>query len=339
MCQAGELKYSSDDESGLVRVLSFLKSHDTEYLSGQDLSDVLKISRVAVWKHIKKIRELGYGIESRQKLGYRLESGTDALLPWEVTSGLGTESVGRHAYYYETVDSTQDQAVRMAAGGARDGTVIIAGEQTGGRGRSGRRWASPKGGIWLSVILRPGFGVPAVTLFPMAAALALSNAIKKSVGVRTELKWPNDLTLGGKKVAGMLVDVSLESNRIESLVLGAGINFDIDARAVERMLSGTPNFYGAASLARKNRDAKPAALVRAFLVELERTCGRLDRGEAGGIVRDWTRSSSTVGRNVRVDTAGGRIAGRAVRVDEDGALVISKNNRTTRVIAGDVAHS
>ena len=333
------MRYSSDDESGLTRVLSFLKSHDTEYLSGQDLSDVLKISRVAVWKHIKKIKDLGYGVSTRQKLGYRLESDTDALLPWEITSGLSTRSIGRHAYYFESTDSTQSQAMKMAAGDARDGTIVVAGKQSGGRGRNGRRWVSPKGGIWFSVILRPSFDISVVTLFPMAAALALSNAVKKSLGVQTELKWPNDLTLKGKKTAGILVDASLESNRIESLVLGVGINFDIDAKGVERLLRDTPSFYGASSLAKKGRSVRPRVLVQAFLAELEGTCDRLSRGDARGVVRDWTGLSSTIGRDVEIDTAGGRVSGRAVRIDDDGALVVSKRGQApARVMAGDVAH-
>ncbi len=125
------MTYSSYDNQGIVKVLSFLKSHNTEYLSGQDLSDVLRISRVAVWKHIKKIREMGYKIESKQKLGYRLESNTDKLLPWEITSGLKTKTFGKHTYYFDSIDSTQNQAMKMASDEANNGTVIIAEKQTG----------------------------------------------------------------------------------------------------------------------------------------------------------------------------------------------------------------
>lgn len=332
------MRYSSHNESGLVRVLSFLKSHNTEYLSGQDLSDVLKISRVAVWKHIKRIRELGYVIESKQKLGYRLESGTDVLLPWEVTSGLDTAVIGRHVYYFEAVESTQSQAIKMASDGEEDGTVVIAQRQSKGRGRGGRRWISPNGGIWFSVILRPRFDASIVTLFPMAASLALSNAVKGTLDIQTELKWPNDLTLNGKKVAGMLVDVSLESNKIEDLVLGVGINFDINIKNVERLLKGTSNFYGVASLA-KNKKPKPRDLVQAFLRELEEIYSRMNRGKTKEIVRDWTKFSSTIGRNVVISTTDGKISGRALKIDGDGALVVSKDNKTVRIMAGDVVHA
>ena len=240
--------YNSFDNTGLVKVLTFLQTHNTEYLSGQDLSDVLRISRVAVWKHIKKIKELGYTIESKQKLGYKLISNSNLLLPWEITSNLKTKIIGQQAYYFDTIDSTQNQALKMADDTSHDGSVIVASKQTGGRGRAGRKWISPKGGIWISVILQPKFDISITTLFPIASALALSIAIEKTFLIKPELKWPNDLTIKGKKVAGMLVDVSLESNRIENLVLGVGINFDVNIKQIEKSLKGTPNFYGVATL-------------------------------------------------------------------------------------------
>ena len=146
--------YNSFDNPGLVKVLTFLQTHNTEYLSGQDLSDVLRISRVAVWKHIKKIQELGYVVESKQKLGYKLISNSELLLPWEITSNLKTKFIGRQAYYFDSIDSTQNQALKMAEDVTNDGSIIVAAKQTGGRGRSGRKWVSPKGGIWISIILQ-----------------------------------------------------------------------------------------------------------------------------------------------------------------------------------------
>ncbi len=131
------MAYSSKDNPGLIKVLSFLKTHNTEYLSGQDLSDVLKISRVAVWKHIKKIKELGYTIESKQKLGYRLVSNTDLLLPWEITHGLKTKKIGNVAYYFDSINSTQEQAMKMASDSKNNGALIIARVQTSGKGRAG----------------------------------------------------------------------------------------------------------------------------------------------------------------------------------------------------------
>ena len=330
--------YSSFNNPGLVKVLYFLKSHNTEYLSGQDLSDVLKISRVAVWKHIKKIQELGYEIETKQKLGYRLKTDSDKLLPWEITEGLKTKFIGKQAYYFETIDSTQNQALSMAFDKDNNGVVIIAEKQTSGKGRTGRRWESPKGGIWLSVILHPKFDISVATLFPLAASLALSNAIEKTFEIKPELKWPNDITVKGKKVAGILVDVSLESNKIEELVLGVGVNFDVDTENIEKSLKGTPNFYGAGSLLHQDEKKRPVELVHAFLTELEKIYTMLSSGEIKKIIEDWTKKSSTIGKNIELNTENEKISGKALRIDDDGALVVSKNNKTKRVIAGDIIH-
>jgi len=330
--------YNSFDNPGLVKVLAFLQSHNTEYLSGQDLSDVLRISRVAVWKHIKKIQELGYIVESKQKLGYKLTSNSDALFPWEITSKLKTSVIGQHAYYFDTIDSTQNQALKMADDPANNGTVIIAAKQTGGKGRSGRKWISPKGGIWLSIILQPKFDISITTLFPIASALALSNALEKTFKIFPELKWPNDLTIKGKKIAGMLVDVSLESNKIENLVLGVGINFDIDVKQIEKTLKGSPNFYGVASLCEQKNKIKPIQLVQTFFVELEKIYDLLNTKQTKKIISEWTKRSSTIGKKVELDTIDGKIKGKAIKIDYDGALLVSDNNKIIRIIAGDIIH-
>jgi BirA family biotin operon repressor/biotin-[acetyl-CoA-carboxylase] ligase len=317
------LIYNSFDNTGLVKVLTFLQTHNTEYLSGQDLSDVLRISRVAVWKHIKKIKELGYSIESKQKLGYKLISNSNLLLPWEITSNLKTKIIGQQAYYFDTIDSTQNQALKMANDASHNGSVIVASEQTGGRGRTGRKWISPKGGVWISIILQPKFDI----------------SIEKTFSIKPELKWPNDLTIKGKKVAGMLVDVSLESNRIENLVLGIGINFDVNVKQIEKSLKGTPNFYGVATLSGQKKKVKPIQLVQTFLVELEKIYKLLNAKQTKRIISEWTSRSSTIGKNVELHTVDAKIKGKAVRIDEDGALVVLKNSKEQRIIAGDVIHT
>ena len=329
--------YSVNDNPGLVKVLTFLKTHNTEYLSGQDLSDVLKISRVAVWKHIKKIKELGYEVESIQKQGYRLVSNTERLLPWEITEGLETKKIGKKAYYFDSTNSTQDQAMKMATDAKNDGAVIIAQKQTGGKGRDGRKWASPKGGIWLSVILHPEFDISVVTLFPIASSLALAYTMEKCFKIKPELKWPNDVTLQGKKVAGILVDASLESNKIENIVLGVGINFDINPKQLEKELKETPNFYGVATLKKFQKAITPVKFVQVFLEELEKICELLASGQIKKITREWTKRSSTIGTNVELETKGGKITGKAIRIDDDGALVIA-DKKKTRVLAGDIVH-
>jgi len=332
------LIYNSFDNPGLVKVLTFLQTHNTEYLSGQDLSDVLRISRVAVWKHIKKIQKLGYDVESKQKLGYKLISNSELLLPWEITSNLKTKIIGKQAYYFDSIDSTQNQALKMAQDVANNGTVIVAAKQTGGRGRDGRKWESPKGGIWISIILHPKFDISITTLFPIASSLALAIAIEKVFLIKPELKWPNDLTIKGKKVAGMLVDVSLESNKIENLVLGVGINFDVNVKQIEKLLEGTPNFYGVASLSDQKQNIKPIQLVQTFLLELEKIYKDLNERQIKKIISEWTSRSSTIGKNVELNTVDSKIKGKAIKIDDDGALIVSDNNKNHRVIAGDIIH-
>ena len=330
--------YNSFDSPGLVKVLTFLQTHNTEYLSGQDLSDVLRISRVAIWKHIKKIEELGYVIESKQKLGYKLVSNSDLLFPWEITSNLKTELIGQHAYYFDTLDSTQNQALKMAGDATNNGSVIVASKQTGGKGRDGRKWISPKGGIWISIILQPKFDISIATLFPIASSLALSIAIEKLFLIQPELKWPNDLTIKGKKLAGILVDASLESNRIENLVLGVGINFDVNVKEIEKSLKQTPNFYGVASLSTQKKKIKPIQLVQTFLVELEKIYKFLISRQTKKIISEWTSRSSTIGKNVELHTNDGKIKGKAIKIDEDGALIVLVDNKHQRIIAGDITH-
>ena len=327
--------YNSNDDSVLLRVLKLLKSHNSEYVSGQDICDKLKISRTAVWKHIKKIHSLGYKIESKQNRGYRIARQTFLPLPWEITSSLKTKQIGKTVYYFDTIDSTQNFASKISNQN-NSGTVIIAQRQTSGKGRLGRRWASPVGGIWLSVILHPKFDVSYATLFPIASSLALCTAIEKTLNLKPELKWPNDVTLNGKKVAGMLVDISIESNQIEHLILGVGINYNVDTKKLNASLKKSDHFYGAGSLLKKSQVANPTKLIQSFLYELEQICNILDNGNVGTIIKKWTSKSSTIGKKITVDTAGSKMSGKAIKLDTDGALVISKNGAEHRLLVGDV---
>jgi len=332
------LIYNSFEDTGLLKVLKFLKIHNTEYLSGQDLSDVLRISRVAVWKQIKKIQMLGYTVESKQKEGYKLTKNSDLLLPWEIISGLETKVLGQQAYYFDSIDSTQSQAMKMINESKKEGTIIIAEKQTGGRGRSGRQWISPKGGIWFSIILHPKFDISNTTLFPIASSLALSIAIQKTCKISTELKWPNDLTIKGKKLAGMLIDASFESNKIENLVLGVGINFNVNVKEIEKVLKKTPNFYGVSSLNDQKNKTSQIELIQSFLLELEKVYEELNNNQIKKIITEWTKRSSTIGKKVEMNTLNGKISGKAIKIDEDGGLIIKDKNKTNKVFAGDIVH-
>ena len=333
------MSYTSFDNVGLVKVLSFFQTHDSEYLSGQDLSDVLKISRVAVWKHIKKIKTLGYKIESKQKLGYRLIDNTEKLLPWEITRDLKTKLIGKRVYYFEEIDSTQNFAQNIAADKKENGTIIIAEKQTSGRGRLDRKWTSPKGGIWFSLIIHPKFDVSSSTLIPILSAVALSKSIKSVLGIETEVKWPNDITMNGKKVAGVLVDASFQTNSIDYLILGIGINFDIDAKKLEKRLTKTPNFYGIDSLREKEDKTPPKKLLKEFLLQFEKNLFQLDKGEKSKIIKEWTKRAAGIGKKITINTSNGKISGISQGIDNDGALKIKTKNETKKIYVGDVVLS
>ena len=327
---------TSFDDFSFLKILSFLKAHESEFLSGQDMSDILKISRVAVWKDIKKIRLLGYKIESKQNLGYRLVDSSELLLPWEITQNLNTKFLGKRVYYFDSTDSTQNFAMEIASNDKENGTVVISKKQTGGRGRMKRKWKSPTGGIWMSIIIHPKFDVSYTTLVPIATSLALCMAIEKILKIKPELKWPNDVTLKGKKVAGVLVDTSIISNEIENVVLGIGINFKIKPHELASTIKKTPNFYGVATLVKKNEKALP--LVQQFLYELENVFQLINSGRIKKIKSEWTKRSSTIGRNVSIITSEGNVNGKAVKIDSDGALIISKGKKAERILVGDITH-
>ena len=328
--------YTSFDNIGLVKVLSFFQTHDSEYLSGEDLSDVLKISRVAVWKHIKKIQSLGYKIESKQKLGYRLISETEKLLPWEITKDLKTKTVGKRVYYFEEIDSTQNFAEQIALDEKENGTIVVAEKQTAGKGRLDRKWTSPKGGIWFSLIIHPKFDVSTSTLVPIAGAVALAKAIKNTLNIDVSVKWPNDITLNGKKVAGMLVDASFQANNIDYLILGIGINFDIDAKKIEKRLSKSANFYGVNSLRKKDDSTPPKILLREFLVQFEKILIQLNKGEKAKIVKEWTKKADKIGKKISINTSDGKISGVAQGIDNDGALKLKTSKGIKKIFVGDV---
>ena len=298
------------------------------------MSDILKISRVAVWKDIKKIRSLGYKIESKQNLGYRLIDSSELLLPWEITQNLNTKFLGKRVYYFDSTDSTQNFAMEIASNDKENGTVIISKKQTMGRGRMKRKWKSPTGGIWMSIIIHPKFDVSYTTLVPIATSLALCMAIEKILKIKPELKWPNDVKLKGKKVAGVLVDTSIISNEIENMVLGIGINFKIKPHELASTIKKTPNFYGVATLVKKNERALP--LVHQFLYELENVFQLINSRRIKKIKSEWTKRSSTIGRNVSIITSEGNVNGKAIKIDSDGALIISKGKKSERILVGDI---
>jgi BirA family biotin operon repressor/biotin-[acetyl-CoA-carboxylase] ligase len=187
------------------------------------------------------------------------------------------------------------------------------------------------------VILYPKFDISKMTLIPLATGIALSSAIFKTLGLNTEVKWPNDVTFHGKKVAGIIIDATIESSTIESLVLGIGINFKINPKEIEKKIKSKGNFYGVTTLL-KNGETKPAKLVQSFLEELEKVLTDLNDGKIKPIISQWTKRSSTIGRSVITSTQDGKILGKAIKVDSDGSLIVKHGSKQFKVTVGDVIY-
>jgi len=203
------------DEAKLIQLLKEKK------MSGEQLAQIFKVSRVAVWKKIKKLKDLGYKIES-DRYGYRIIEPSDKLLPQETTPNLKTKFIGKSYFYFEEIDSTNIQAKRE---NYEDGTVIFAESQTAGKGRKNRKWISHKGlGLYFTIVLKPDIEVNYLSHFSLLFNYSVFKVLQNYVNGEIKIKWPNDIYLNGKKIAGFLIESSIENNSISKLIVGAGIN-------------------------------------------------------------------------------------------------------------------
>ena len=210
------------------KILKELKNAD-DYISGQQLCERLGVSRTAVWKHIKALRAEGYEIDSVTNKGYKLMMEPDLLTKEEVASCLHTKWLGKDLYCYETMDSTNLEIRRLAEAGAGHGTVAITEEQTMGKGRRGRSWLAEAGaGIAMSFLLKPQIEAQNSSMLTLVTALAVNEAICETTGIRAKIKWPNDIIVNGKKICGILTEMSLQMDEINYIVVGLGINVNID---------------------------------------------------------------------------------------------------------------
>lgn len=312
--------------------LSLLQS-EPGYVSGQELAKKAGISRSAVWKQIRTLRKFGYSIESRHGLGYRLAGRTDIPVPWELTKISHTSFVGKQVIFKEVVDSTQNLAMSLASRPDSHGLVVIAEQQKSGRGRQKRKWLSPKGGVWLSIVLKPQIPISKMTLLPFVAALAVCDAIK-AMGLDARLKWPNDVMISGKKVAGILLDVSAEVDEINYAVIGIGINANIDASAISARIDGIKITSMSDEL---GRPVNRLDLTKALLESLERHYLEMDRQGAGIILKRWKENSDMLGRKVAVTQNGKTIQGIASDVNDDGSLFLRTDSGDIDIVSGDIS--
>lgn len=324
---------ATEDNLGHVKTLQFLKSHSFEYLSGQDLSEVLGISRVAVWKHIQKLRKMGYTIESKQKTGYKLIKICDEPYPWEITQDFhNAQVIGNKIHYYNTTQSTQNIAASLEFESANNGTVIISARQSRARGRANKRWLSPYGGIYMSVILHPACSASTATLFPLGVGVSIVKAIKETCGISSQLKWPNDITIQDKKVAGIITEAELELDRIQKMCIGIGVNFDLDLNIIKKEFANTSDFYGATTIAKElkkqnsTKHISKTSLVKSILTNMEDMYKKLLSNQNVKIITEWSKYSSTIGRRVSVIIDDKQITGTATKIANNGMLVVKVDN-------------
>jgi BirA family transcriptional regulator, biotin operon repressor / biotin---[acetyl-CoA-carboxylase] ligase len=214
------------------KILDFLKKgHD--YASGEEISHRLGVSRQALWKHIQELKDSGYDIVAVPHLGYKLVSSPDRLNPYELARGLDTKFIGRKNLYFDTVSSTNDAAMQLAMKGYPEGTVIIAESQTKGRGRLGRSWFSPKyKGIYLSLLLRPKIMPNQAPLLTLMSAVSICEAVRAITDLACQIKWPNDILLHHKKLAGILTELNAETDLSRFVAIGIGLNVNNDKKAL-----------------------------------------------------------------------------------------------------------
>jgi len=298
--------------------------------SGQELAKSFGISRAAVWKAVQSLRAEGYEIEASRR-GYRLASMPDLLSEDLVKAGLETKFVGRTVLSYPSLVSTNAEAKKIAPS-AENGTVVVAEVQTVGRGRMERSWHSPKGGVWISVILKPKIPPSLAFRVNVAAAVAVARALEALYGLGVGIKWPNDLMVGERKVCGILTEIGAEMDSLYYAVVGIGINANLDPDSF-------PEDWKATSISGLlGRDVLRLELVRRVLEEVERACGEM-AASFDRVIGEWSDRSATLGRRVRITTRSGEFEGRAEALEADGALLVRRDDgRGERVIAGDCVH-
>jgi BirA family transcriptional regulator, biotin operon repressor / biotin---[acetyl-CoA-carboxylase] ligase len=317
-------------------LLSFLRLQEG-YISGKILAKETGISTSGISKRIKILRRYGYNIEFRHRMGYRLAGETDLPLPWELTKVLDTLFVGKDKIIYRlTTHSTQNLAILLAEKNpSSDGIVIIAGEQNSGRGRRNRKWLSPKGGLWLSVVLRPRISTSKMTLIPFAAALAVCDAIKKTTQLDAKLRWPNDVTISGKKVAGILIDMSMEAERINYAVIGIGINANVDSSAISSHLEKSIKVTSLSD--ELGHKTSILGLTKVILERLEYYYIELKRCIPHTIIEEWKKNSDILHQKVAVMQNNRIIQGIAADLKDDGSLLVRTDDYDyINVVASDI---
>ena len=316
-------------------ILNTLKESPSAWVSGEALSEKLNVSRTTVWKHIRHLLDEGYAIESAPKRGYRMTGTPDLLSPDEVQPALATELFGRQDYFYfREIDSTNNYARNAAQQGAPEGTVVVAETQTAGRGRRGRTWFSPAAqGIYMSIILRPVMPLPQLARIPLMAAVALAETLRAMPGLDARIKWPNDILIHNKKIAGILSEAVADMDGIDYVVVGFGLNINNDPGEFPLDL----RMPATSVQAEHNRPLSRVGLLQNLLHNLELRYKQLLAGDFDLILNQARDLSLVIGQDVRLETSEGSVIGRAIDLDQDGYLLVAAPDGSVQtVMSGEI---
>jgi len=312
------------------KILNYFKKCEEGYVSGEELSRELGISRAAVWKHIENLREEGYVIEAFPHLGYKLISIPDRLTEVELKWQLKTNIIARKVYSYKETASTNDIAYDLAGHGEKEGSVVIAESQTAGRGRMGRKWVSPKSkGAYFSVILRPDILPKDVAGITLISALSVAKTIREMTNLAAFIKWPNDVLINNQKICGILTEMNAETDKINFVIIGIGININTKKELLPKGATSIMEEHGA--------EMSRVDVVRGIFKNLDKYYGLFNRGHIVEIIKEYKEFSNFLGTRVQIAYHDSKIEGYAIDVDKDGALILRMDSGLNeRVLAGDV---
>ena len=304
------------------------------YISGQDICESLGISRTAVWKVINQLKEEGYEIEAVSNKGYRILKYPNIITAEEIMSQMETNVMAREVVFYPEVDSTNTWAKKIAEKDDSHGKLIVSERQNMGRGRRGREWDSPKGnGIWMSLILRPKMNPSNASMLTLIAALAVANGINQETDLKAKIKWPNDLVINGKKVCGILTEMSSELDYINHIVVGIGINANITK------FSGELQNMATSISIQCGHDINRASLISKVMKEFEQYYEIFLKTESlVDIVKEYNENLVHLNQKVQVLTPNGSVEVLALGIDEKGRLLVrNHSNETKALMSGEIS--
>ena len=314
-------------------ILRALRETDS-YVSGQELCRKLGVSRTAVWKNIRSLQEDGYEIEAVTNRGYRLAGVPDTIAEEEVASRLPPERMGRQIRYFSRIDSTNQYAKRIAEEGAPDGTLIIADEQTAGKGRSGRTWVTPPAeAIAFTLLLRPKLSPDRISMVTLVMGLAVTNAVNSLYDVSAGIKWPNDVVIKGRKLCGILTEMSAEVRQVNYIVIGVGINANLTSfpEEIREIATSLRLELGC--------DINRAELIARVMTEFERLYAEFEaQGDLSAVMQEYNELCLNAGSKVRVLDPNGEYTGTSRGINSMGELLVeTEDGQIQEVYAGEVS--